>query len=249
MLDPMFDSMRSFWLANARASRGGSALELSGVWAAIAPAMPERSVVNCVVYKDARALAAALAEVAAAYDEAGVNAWTVWVDERDVDAQSLLGGAGHVLDAAPMGQELDLDRVVAPGDGELELLESSTPADWDPIVETSYGWPGFAQAMADFFDGFHPYAALHDGRPAACLGIWDHGDDAHVQLVATAPHARGRGLASRLLHRALLDARERGCTVSRLQATKMGQPVYSRLGYRDVGRVQMWERRKPASAA
>jgi hypothetical protein len=49
------------------------------------------------------------------------------------------------------------------------------------------------------------------------------------------------------MRRALVDARERGCTTTTLQATQMGQPVYSRLGYRDYGRVQMWERRKPAS--
>jgi hypothetical protein len=28
----------------------------------------------------------------------------------------------------------------------------------------------------------------------------------------------------------------------------MGQPVYTRIGYRDLRPVQMWERRKPASA-
>jgi len=44
--------------------------------------------------------------------------------------------------------------------------------------------------------------------------------------------------------RALLDARERGCTTTSLQATKMGQPVYDRLGYRDLGPIQMWERRQ-----
>jgi hypothetical protein len=45
---------------------------------------------------------------------------------------------------------------------------------------------------------------------------------------------------------ALHDARGRGCTTTSLQATKMGQPVYSRLGYRGLGPVQMWERRAVA---
>jgi hypothetical protein len=44
--------------------------------------------------------------------------------------------------------------------------------------------------------------------------------------------------------RALLDARERGCATSSLQATKMGRPVSAGLGYRDLGPIQMWERRK-----
>ena len=30
-----------------------------------------------------------------------------------------------------------------------------------------------------------------------------------------------------------------------LIATKLGFPVYEKLGYRDVGGLEMWERRKP----
>jgi GNAT superfamily N-acetyltransferase len=246
MLGLMFRGMRSFWAGFARASRGGSVLELPGVTAAIMPAMPERSVVNCVVYDEAEALRKSLDELAAAYDAAGVRAWTVWVHESDDRAQAVLRAAGNVLDAEPMGQKRDLAGLEPPALGDLELLRDPATADFDPIVEASYGWPGFADTIVRFPSEFHAYVALHDARPACCLGIWDADGDAHVQLVGTAPEARGRGLASRLLRLALIDARERGCATSTLQATAMGYPVYSRLGYRDLGRVQMWERRKPA---
>jgi hypothetical protein len=46
--------------------------------------------------------------------------------------------------------------------------------------------------------------------------------------------------------RALADARERGRLTTTLVATKLGRPVYERVGYRDFGAIQMWERRKPA---
>ena len=244
----MFESLRAFWLALAGATRGGSTLELPGVWAAFAPSMSRRSVVNCVGYDDAAALEAAHAQLDAAYDEAGVSAWTVWVDSADEDARRFLEGAGHVLDGAPMGQEIDLAAVEPPAEGELDLVEAATPADLDPVITAAYGWSGFGDALEAFPQGFHAYLARHDGAPASCLGIWDWHGDAHVQMVGTVPEARGRGIASRLLRRALTDARERGCTVSRLQATKMGRPVYARLGYRDLRPVQMWERRTPASA-
>src|SRR5918911_5120629 len=104
----MFRGMRSFWPAFAASTRGGSVIELRGVPAAVAPAMPERSVVNCVLYDDADALEASLDELADAYDRAGVGAWTVWVYETDERVQALLGAAGHVLDAAPMGQGREL---------------------------------------------------------------------------------------------------------------------------------------------
>jgi GNAT superfamily N-acetyltransferase len=240
----MFKSLRAFWLESAGASRGGSALELPGVGAAIVPAMPERSVVNCVVYDEAGALGAALDQLARAYDDAGVNAWTVWVHEEDGRAQELLSSAGHVLDAEPMAQARELEGIEPPDDGELDLVFDPTPNDFEPVVTGAYGWSGFAAAMERL--PFHPYVARHEGRNACCLGIFDHDGDASVELVGTIPEARGRGLASRLLLRALAEARERGCTISTLQATKAGYPVYSRLGYRDLGRVQMWERRKTA---
>lgn len=248
MLDPMFESMRSFWLAFAAASRGGSMLELPGVWAAIMPAMPDRSVMNCVVYEDLSALERALEPLAHAFADAGVRAWTVWVDSADEEAQRLLESAGHTLDGAPMGQELDLAAVERPAADELDLVEAPTTADLDPVITAAYGWAGFGAAYEEFPAGLHPYLALHEGRPASCLGIWDCDGDAHVQMVGTAPEARGRGLAGRLLRLALADARDRGCTVSRLQATAMGAPVYRRIGYRDLRPVQMWERREPASA-
>jgi predicted acetyltransferase len=68
--------------------------------------------------------------------------------------------------------------------------------------------------------------------------------DASVWDVATMPGARGRGLCRRLLHRALWDARAAGCDFSSLQATKLGEPVYARLGYRSHGALQMWEKRR-----
>jgi hypothetical protein len=45
--------------------------------------------------------------------------------------------------------------------------------------------------------------------------------------------------------RALADAAEQGLETTTLQATKLGYPVYEKLGYRDLGVLQMWERRTP----
>jgi GNAT superfamily N-acetyltransferase len=87
------------------------------------------------------------------------------------------------------------------------------------------------------------HVARADGRPASVVGTHDHGGDSCIVYVATLPEARGRGLASRLMAHALHEARGRGATTTSLQATKMGYPVYARLGYRDLGALQMWERR------
>jgi predicted acetyltransferase len=62
--------------------------------------------------------------------------------------------------------------------------------------------------------------------------------------VAVAPEARGRGLSGKLLAHALADAAERGLETSTLVSTRLGRPVYERLGYQALGSLQMWERRR-----
>jgi ribosomal protein S18 acetylase RimI-like enzyme len=67
--------------------------------------------------------------------------------------------------------------------------------------------------------------------------------DCYLWFVAAVPEVRRRGLASELVRVALLDARERGCTTTTLESTKMAEPVYEQLGYHAFGRYGMWERR------
>jgi ribosomal protein S18 acetylase RimI-like enzyme len=117
------------------------------------------------------------------------------------------------------------------------------------VLEDAYRWDTIREGLTGWYDGYHAYVARLDGAPASTLAVHDQDGDAHVTLVGTVESARGRGLASMLMRQALADARERGCTTTTLVATKAGHPVYARLGYRDLGRVQMWERRKPDPSA
>lgn len=130
-------------------------------------------------------------------------------------------------------------------------------ADWtrepDPplvgqINDLAYGYDGsFERTLSACpLDAAHWYLARLDGSPAATLITVDDGTDAEVDLVATVPDDRGRGLAGALLGHALADARERGMQTSTLVATRPGRPVYERLGYRPLGRIEMWERRRGA---
>jgi predicted GNAT family N-acyltransferase len=61
-------------------------------------------------------------------------------------------------------------------------------------------------------------------------------DDAlYVGWVATAKNHRGQGLAELVIRKSLEDARsETGLERTVLHATKDGQPVYARMGYRPV---------------
>ncbi len=245
-------SLMSFTRLMGTSGSTARVFEGDGVVAAVVPAVPDRSVVNSVGYRDAAALSAALDDLAAAYERAGVNAWTVWVPEDDRDAAALLEGAGHRLDAEPVAMVAELADLPAPDPdpdpGELDWDARADVRDVALINDRAYTWPNgtFAGAMERFgeIEGLRLYQAHVDGEPVSVLGTYDNGRDCEVYFVATLAEHRGQGLARRLLHRALLCARDRGLTTSNLQSTKKGYPVYERLGYGPICRLEMWERRR-----
>src|SRR4051812_42801862 len=83
-------------------------LRMDGVVAAITPRCPERSIPNAVGYERADALIPRLDELAAAYEEAGVHAWTVWTRAGHDALKRAMAEHGHVLDASPAGMVLEL---------------------------------------------------------------------------------------------------------------------------------------------
>ena len=102
------------------------------------------------------------------------------------------------------------------------------------LNDAAYGAPPgtFAPAVAGLDDaGPRAWVARAGGRPVVALSLALHAGDAYVWLVATAPAARGRGLASELLRRALRTARdEAGATTTTLEATAMGPASGPRRG-------------------
>jgi GNAT superfamily N-acetyltransferase len=227
------------------AACGGEVLTDGDVQAAIVPASPNRSFFNSVFYGDPEHLVDALPRLAEAYDAAGVNAWTVWIPADDKRARGGLAEAGHVLDATPRAMAFELSELSLPvPDPELEIRSEMDMELIRVINETAYGFPaGDFPAMTPLPDT-EAYLASLDGDTVGTTLVWDRGADAEVTFVATLPEARGRGIGRRLLGYALERERERGKAASTLIATKLGFPVYEKLGYRDVGGLEMWERRR-----
>jgi ribosomal protein S18 acetylase RimI-like enzyme len=251
MWDRLLGGMRQWQGLVARASTGARIIERDGASAAVAPAVPERAVVNSVLYDEAPGLAAAYDEIAAAYTEIGA-AWTVWVPSGDEQAREVLQQAGHMLDATPAVMALELSGIERPAPDALdEWTAEGDPTEVGPLNDRSYafGTDSFTRALGGLpREGLITYLARVDGRPAGCLVILDQDGNADVEMVAVVPEARGHGIAGKLLAHALADAAERGLETSTLVATNLGRPVYERLGYRQFGSLEMWERRpRPAT--
>jgi GNAT superfamily N-acetyltransferase len=234
VLDRMLASMRAAWMPI------GDWGERDGVGSVVTAAVPQRSIVNAVIYQRG-------ADVAAAYDwlesrYRDVDAWTVWVPEDDRVTADFLASKGHELDADPAMMVCDLATFELRA--EPPRWERGTIEDVARINDAAYPWRDGSMERAllgsQFGDDLHIY--ITEG--ASTLGILDHEGDASVIFVATLPEARGRGLAGGLLAAALVEGRKRGNDISTLQATKMGEPVYARLGYERFGAIEMWEKRQ-----
>jgi predicted N-acetyltransferase YhbS len=80
------------------------------------------------------------------------------------------------------------------------------------------------------------YVALDDGRVVGTILYWKH-DARHASLgmVIVDPTRQGRGIGRELMALALRDLE--GSSVQ-LNATPAGQPLYERLGFEAIGRVQ-----------
>jgi GNAT superfamily N-acetyltransferase len=238
-------SMPPFWGVLA-ASTGGSVWREDGITAAIVPASPRRSFFNSVLYEDPESIVRSIDELAALYDEAAVEAWAVWVPEADTAVAQALEVAGHSLDARPRAMAMPLGNLRPPDpDPELEIREVADFELVSAINEVAYGFaPGEFPVMRGDLSALRTYLGSIDGETVACAGAFTHGSDCEIVYVAVLPEGRGRGISGRLMVRALVDASDQGLETTTLQATKLGYPVYEKLGYTDYGELQMWERRK-----
>jgi ribosomal protein S18 acetylase RimI-like enzyme len=248
MIERVHEAMFHWYRRVGRASPGARALEPPGVVAAVVPATPERAVANAVLFRSPEELEAAYDEVAAAYAEIGAK-WTVWVQPEGREAATaLLAERGHVLDADPaaMGRTLAEPPPRPAADALEDWTARGELADAGRINDRSYtfGTDSWSRALEGLaLDDVHIYVERRGGEPVATLMIVDSHGHSEVQMVAVVPEARGAGLAGKLLAHGLADAAERSSESVTLIATKLGYPVYRRLGFEDVGVFEMWERR------
>lgn len=86
------------------------------------------------------------------------------------------------------------------------------------------------------------YAIVRDGQLAARgRNLWLDAQHSYVSRVYVAEAWRGQGLARALMARLLADDITRGARCSVLTASRMGERLYTGLGYRALGAILIFE--------
>jgi len=241
------ESVREEVAAFGSGGRGSRLIRRDGLLAAVTPASPQRSLFNSIYYTDPAVLAAELDALAETYDTAGVRAWTVFVPDSDRESASLLESRGHLLDAAPRAMALELADL-GPEPPQPEGVEqgpgdAATAALLNDLAY-GYGPDGFRAGLGAAETSIRWHAAFEVDEQVSCVGAIRIGDDCLITGVATPPEQRRRGLAGWLVWKVLDDARAAGLRTGSLQATRAGAPLYERMGFADLGYLEMWELRQ-----
>jgi ribosomal protein S18 acetylase RimI-like enzyme len=141
---------------------------------------------------------------------------------------------GGEIPPAPAGLRIvearDIDTLV---DVERTIVEGY------PLAELETQPPGSLFPASLLGGPFRFWVGYFDERPAAAAVAVLHADATHVLFVATRPELRGRGYGEAVTWRATLVQPH---LTALLQASRLGRPIYERMGYGAIGAMTIWQR-------
>ena len=91
-------------------------------------------------------------------------------------------------------------------------------------------------------DRFRHYLGVLDGEPVATATGYLGECVVSVQNITTLPQARRRGVGTVVTMAPILEARDKGYRIASLQASKMGYPMYEKMGFREYMRFTAYIR-------
>ncbi len=90
------------------------------------------------------------------------------------------------------------------------------------------------------FPGLTYYIASFEGRPAGTVSRYASHGVANIDNVTTLQEFRGRGIGSIISLHATQEGVHEGCTTGGTRATKMGFPVYQKVGFQHAFSYAVW---------
>lgn len=245
---------RAFCREIARRTVGGRVLEL-GSTLIVRTGIPTPSFNPVLAFEPVGDVPALVRHVRSSF----VESKTPWQLVTSPAVRRGLGGliAAFSLERKRLYPVMGLDLGPTPAaPKELQILSATDPADvrrWGRTFERGANAPdGF---IGPWMEGIiagersspspmRLFLGLVDGAPVATSARLTTGAITGVYCVNTLEGHRRRGYGAAMSW-AAADGRGEGCTVSCLQASAMGAPVYSAMGYRTCGEYEYWQPESP----
>jgi GNAT superfamily N-acetyltransferase len=142
------------------------------------------------------------------------------------------------------------NRPLPPGLEIVRVEDKEILQEWIHIASLGFGVAEeFEKVWYDFFveavfeQPFWTYLAFLNGQPVGTSQLFLSAGVAGIYNVTCIPEARGQGIGAAITQAPLRDAHAIGYRVGILQASKLGYPVYRRLGFQDFGKISvyLWE--------
>ncbi len=177
--------------------------------------------------------------------------WGVGPNDRPQNLGERLLAHGFTHTGGPVGMAADLqalnESLVSPPELSIQYaLDEAAVRTHAAIVAQVFDMPDLMiDPFVDFMrtvglTSLYPqrnYLGLLAGEPVATSTLFLGAGVAGIYSVATLPEARGRGIGTAMTLAPLLEARAEGYRIGILHATKMGFPIYQRIGFQEYCRI------------
>jgi hypothetical protein len=201
------------------------------------------------VRKRPRDAARLIEEVAGHYEQLGMPFALTFRDEAAPGLADACADRGLIEYWQPPLMVLDPIPHPAPApppDIEVRGVTSTELAAYLRVLGEGFGMPGgmverlFGPGLLDV-SGFTGFLGMRDGAPVATSALFASDGLAGVYNVATLAEHRGHGIGAAMTWAAASAGRESGLSISVLQASSAGEPVYRAMGYSTPGRYRQFQ--------
>ncbi len=130
-----------------------------------------------------------------------------------------------------------------------EVLNLEELKIWTDILVKSFEFPEIVESYKKYFinaglEGlnFHYYLGFLNGKPVTTDVLFNGEKAAGLFYIGTVPEARGQGIAKTMVNYLLSESKNKGYSISILQASEMGYPLYKKIGFKKYYTTKIYSR-------
>ena len=130
-----------------------------------------------------------------------------------------------------------------------EVLNLEELKIWTDILVKSFEFSEIVQSYKKYFinaglesPNSHYYLGFLNGKPVATGVLFDGEGAAGLFYIGTVTEARRQGIAKAMVCYLLSTAKKKGYSISVLQASEMGYPVYKKIGFKKYYTTKIYRR-------